>query len=289
MKASPLVALVVPVHNGKEHTQEFLESVRKVNYPDYKVIIVDDGSTDGTGEMISREFPDVILLKGDGNLWWSGAINMGIEKAIEMDFKYVLIIDNDTVVDPEFISALVDTAERNPHSITTGKTYQYHDPKRLEQAGYKKRWLRLLSYPAGWGEIDEGQYDRQQDLPCANMNVLINTSIFKDIGMMDAENLPLYGADQDFSLRARKRGYNIIYEPRSKIWHKRRATANKETPDTTSLWSRLIYLTTNLKSPVRWHTQKTFIFRHSPKYEILPKLVLYFWTLVMRILKNDTS
>jgi len=289
MNDRPAVALVVPVHNGKEDTREFLESLKQVSYPNYRTIIIDDGSTDGTEEMIRREYPEVILLKGDGNLWWSGAINMGIDKAIEVDSKYVLIIDNDTVVDPEFISALVDTAERNPHSITTGKTYQYYDPKRLEQAGYNKRWLRFLTVPAGYGEIDQGQYDRQQDLPCANMNVLINTDIFKDIGMMDAENLPLYGADQDFALRARKRGYHIIYEPRSMIWHKRRATANKEIPDTTSLRSRLIYLTTNLKSPVRWHTQKTFIFRHSPKYEILPKLVLYFWTLVMRILRNDTS
>jgi len=289
MTIPPAVALLVPVHNKLEDTREFLESMKRVNYPSYKVIIIDDGSTDGTEDMIKREFPGVIMLKGDGNLWWSGAINKGIKKAIEMDFKYVLIIDNDTVVDPEFISTLVDTAEKNSNSIITGKTYQYHDPERLEQAGYKKHWLQLLTYPAGYGEIDRGQYDRQQDLPCANMNVLINTDIFKDIGMMDAENLPLYGADQDFSLRARKKGYRIIYEPGSKIWHKRRATAGKAMPEKTSLWSRLVYLTTNIKSPVCWHTQKTFIFRHSPKYEIPPKLILYFWALLMRILRNDTS
>ena len=289
MTTTPAVALLVPVHNNKEDTREFLDSMKRVSYPSYKVIIIDDGSTDGTGEMMEQEFPEVILLHGDGNLWWTGAINEGIKKAVEMGFKYVLIIDNDTVVDPEFITALVDTAEKNLDSLITGKTYQYHDPKKLEQAGYKIRCLRFLSYPAGYGEIDRGQYDRQQELPCANMNVLINTDIFKDIGMMDAENLPLYGADQDFSLRARKRGYRIIYEPKSKIWHKRRATADTGLPETSSLRSRVVYLTTNLKSPVRWHTHKTFIFRHSPKCEILPRLVMYFWTLLVRILKNDTS
>ena len=285
----PLVALVVPVHNGKEDTGEFLDSLKRVSYPNYKIIIIDDGSTDGTKEMIRQEYPEVMLLKGNGNLWSSGAINMGIEKAIDIAAKYVLQIDNDTVVDPEFISALVDAAEENPRSIIVPKVYQYHDPKRIEKAGYERHWFGLFYYPAGYGEIDQGQYDSQQDVPWADTMMLVNTTFFKDIGMMDAENLPLYGADMDFTLRAHKRGYRIIYEPRSMIWHKRHTSARKGIPDTTSLRSRLIYLTTNPKSPVRWHTYKTMIFRHYPKYLILPTLMLYVRSLIVRILRNSTN
>ena len=127
----PMVAIVVPVYNNKEDTTEFLESLKGVTYPNYKVIIIDDGSTDGTEEMIKEKYPYVILLKGDGNLWWSRATNRGIEKAIEIGADYVLLGDNDVIVDSEFISTLVDTAEKNPREIINSKDYYYDDPKRI--------------------------------------------------------------------------------------------------------------------------------------------------------------
>ena len=85
----PLVALVIPVHNSKDDTREFLESLKQLSYPNYKTIIIDDGSIDGTEEMIRQEYPEVVLLKGDGNLWSSNATNMGMEKAIEIGAKYI--------------------------------------------------------------------------------------------------------------------------------------------------------------------------------------------------------
>lgn len=289
MKAQPSVALVVPVYNGKEHTRELLESLRRVSYTNYKTVVIDDGSSDGTEEMIREEFPEVILLKGDGNLWSSGAINMGIEKAIETGSEYALIIDNDIVVHPEFISALVDTAEENPRSIIVPKVYQYYDPKRIESAGYYTRRLGLDTPPIGEGEIDQGQYNSQRDIPCAMTMMLVNTAFFEDLGKMDAENLPLYGADKDFTLRARKKGYRIIYEPRSMLWHKRHTTAKNELPETTSLLERLKYLTSSYKSSVCLHTYKVMTFRHYPKYLILPRLMIYLRLLILKILRNDLT
>lgn len=289
MSDQPSVALVVPVYNSKEHTGELLESVKRVSYPNYRVIVIDDGSTDGTGEMIGQEYPEVILLKGDGNLWSSGAINMGIARAIEMDFKYTLIIDNDIVVDREFISALVDTAEANPGSIIVPKVYQYHDPKMIEAAGYHTRKLGLETLPTGEGEIDQGQYDSQRDIPCAMTMMLVNTALFQDLGMFDAENLPLYGADMDFTLRAHKKGYRIIYEPRSMLWHKRHTSVRRETPETTSLFSRIKYLTFNRKSSLRWHTYKTMTFRHYPKFLIIPRLMIYLRLLILKTLRNELT
>lgn len=288
MKDPPLVALVVPVHNNKEDTREFLESLKQLTYPYYKTIIIDDGSTDGTEEMIKEEYPEVILLKGDGNLWSSGATNMGIEKAIDIEAKYVLIVDNDTVVASEFISALVDTAEKNPNSIISPKVYYHHDTKRIQSAGWKWDWLKLNYTRSGNGQIDQGQYDAQCDIVCATMGTFVNIAVFKDIGMMDTKDLPMYGADQDFTLRARKREYRIIYEPRSMIWHKEMTTAGKGIPNATSLWSRLKYLTTDIRSHGRWHTHRVMIFRHYPKYLILPALIMYVLKLVVRMVRNTT-
>lgn len=289
MNAQPLVALVIPVHNNKDDTREFLDSLKQVSYPNYKTVIIDDGSTDGTGEMIKQEYPEVILLKGDGNLWSSSATNLGIEKAIEIEAKYILIVDNDTVVHPEFISALVDTAQKNPGSIIAPKVYFYYDPKRIQSAGWKMTRLKLGYVAIGRDEIDRGQYDSQQDIDCATMGTFVSTDIVKDIGMMDAENMPLYGADQDFVLRARERGYRIIYEPRSMIWHKSGTTAGKEIPEMTSLLSRLKYLVTNIRSHSCWHTQRTMIFRHYPKYLILPKLVMYLLIVIYKMVRHSKT
>ena len=279
----PLVAIVVAVHNNKEDTREFLESLKQVSYSNFKTIIIDDGSTDGTSEMIRQEYPEVVLLEGDGNLWWSGGVNKGIEEAMAIGVSYVLFLDNDTVVDPKFISVLVDTAEKNPNSIISPKVYFYDDPKMIQSAGWQiDRW-KVNYTRVGSGEIDQGQYDSQRDIPCATMGTFINTAVFEDIGMMDAKNMPQYGADQDFTIRARQRGYRIIYAPGSMVWHKRKGTVNKGIPTKTSFLSRLIYLTTNPKSQSYFLMQMVFTFRHCPKYLIPLALFRYFLGLAINL------
>lgn len=290
MKNQPLVAVITSVHNNKEDTRAFLESLNCVTYPSYKVIITDDGSTDGTEEMIKKEYPDVILLKGDGNLWWSRATNMGIEKAIEVGTNYVLLMDNDCVVDKDFISALAETAERNPRSIIASKCYYYYDKQRIWEAGGDMRWLTGGFRLIGRDEIDNGQYDTERDVKCATMGVLIDTAVFQDIGLIDHQNFPQYKADVDFTYRAYKRGYRIIYQPRSQIWHKGSATAKKgllaksRRSFITSPVSTLIY---SLSSKSRGTSLSLrewarFYLRHYPLY--FPYISVYF--AVRRLLRE---
>jgi len=288
-KNYPLVALVVAVHNNKEDTAEFLESLKNVTYPNYKIIIIDDGSTDGTENMIKDKYSYVILLKGDGNLLWTRAVNMGIKKAIEINADYVLLGDNDCVVDPEFLSVLVDTAEKNHRAIVSPKTYYYDDPQRIFEAGCDVDWLRGFRV-IGQGEIDRGQYDEQRDVKCACFGVLIPVSVFKDIGMLD-ENLPLYKSDWDFTYRAYKAGYRIIYEPRSKCWHKVSSTAKKkiviERSFITSPISTFIYSISSKSrgAPLSFREFVYVYFKHFPLQ--LPYIVLYF--IVRRILRELKS
>lgn len=277
----PLVALVVPVHNNKADTTEFLESLKGVTYPNYKIIIIDDGSTDGTEDMIKENYPYVILLKGDGNLWWSGATNMGIKKAIVIGADYVVLGGmNDTIVDSEFITALVDTAENNPHSITLPKVYFYDNPKKLSFAGGDINWLKGWPTCIGAGEIDTGQYDLQCDIKHGGLGILVNTSFFEDIGMMDFKNFPMYWGDTDFTYRAYKKGYRIIYEPKSMMWHKMCSTVKKENLKTTSFLSTLIFATTNMRSVVNFRIVVKFYSRHCPRY-LLPYVLMRYALLVI--------
>src|SRR5437588_7973739 len=89
----PRVAVVVPVYNKIALTVRFLKSFRKVRYPNYTIVVIDDGSQDGTSEVLKQRFPQVVVLPGDGNLWWSGATNVGVEYALGHDYDFVLTIN----------------------------------------------------------------------------------------------------------------------------------------------------------------------------------------------------
>ncbi|MFC1945694.1 glycosyltransferase family 2 protein [Chloroflexota bacterium] len=285
----PSVALIIPVYNSREHTREFLESAGQLAWENYRVIIVDDGSTDGTGEMLREKHPDVILISGDGNLWSSGAINLGIERAVADGFDYALIIDNDIVMHAEFVSRLVAAARDNPRTITVPKVYQYYDPQRLESAGYHSRKFGLEMVPTGEGEIDSGQYDQPRDLPCAMTMMLVDTAFFAEIGLFDAKNLPLYGADMDFTMRARRKGFRIIYEPHSILWHKRHTSARQGIPGTATFWGRLKYLTASPRSSLNFRLRVTVSRRHDPWYLIPVRALIYLRLLLHQALTNDLS
>ena len=281
MHDNPLVAIVTPVYNNKEDTREFLESLKHVTYPNFKIIIIDDGSTDGTGEMLREEHPYVVVVKGDGE-WWAGrCYNAGSEKGIELGAKYVLWVDNDTIVDPEFMSALVETAERNPKSLVTSKVYYYDPPNKIVEVGGEMNWLRGGYKARGADEIDRGQYDDEADVKCATTGMLINTSFFQSTGMVDWQHFRHLRGDVDFTYRAYKKGYRIIYQPRSKVWHKVSNTAKQTGIATQRLFlknpvSTLVYALSNRSQGGALSVREVvrFYSRHFPL--ALPYIFIYY-------------
>src|SRR5690242_6946342 len=113
----PHVSVVVPVFNRLEHTREFLRCFEKVTYPNREVIIVDDGSTDGTADAIARQWPSVRLLREEGNLWWSESTNRGVRDALERGADYILTINDDVTFDADFLDRLVAYAETHPRTL----------------------------------------------------------------------------------------------------------------------------------------------------------------------------
>ena len=104
-----MIFVIIPVYNRKNLTQGCLESLKQQNYRGFNVILVDDGSTDGTSEMVQLLYPDTILLKGDGNLWWAGSVNKGIRYALSVcqSDDYILTLNDDLIVPPVYISNLL--------------------------------------------------------------------------------------------------------------------------------------------------------------------------------------
>src|SRR3972149_653657 len=134
-KHEPLVFVVVPVYNRLEKTRRFLEKFSAVTYRNYKIVIVDDQSYDGTQEIIPVEFPNVVFLSGNGNLWWSGATNKGVLYGISHGADYVLTINDDATFEHDFLTQLVASAENNRDSIVGSLIKFMQEPHKIWALG----------------------------------------------------------------------------------------------------------------------------------------------------------
>jgi GT2 family glycosyltransferase len=112
----PRLAVVIPVHNRRAISLACLERLRQVPQESFelKLYVVDDGSSDGTAVSIREAFPEVRLLQGDGSLWWSGAMNLGMEAALQDGAEYLLSLNDDTSFEPGLLPALLLVASRRP-------------------------------------------------------------------------------------------------------------------------------------------------------------------------------
>ncbi|MBW3537876.1 glycosyltransferase family 2 protein [Candidatus Parcubacteria bacterium] len=214
--ASPKVFIITPIHNGISHTTKYIESVQHIDYPNYGLIIVDDGSTDGSSSVIKSSFPDVEVLQGDGGLWWSGATNLGIKAAIAKEADYVLTMNNDVILDSAILRGLVEASAATPKAIIGAKIYYRDDPSKVWYFGAKLD-SDLADIVLIDGE-DEDFTERQEVDMLTGMGMLIPIKAFSTTGLFDAKNFPQYFGDSDFSLRAKSNGYRLIVDPASKVY-----------------------------------------------------------------------
>jgi len=221
----PKVFIIILNWNGARDTKECLESLEKLNYSPFEIIVVDNASTDDSIRNLKEKIKDlkngVILIENKSNLGFSGGNNVGVEYALKNGADYVLLLNNDTTVDAEFLKHLVLSGETDGSiGILAPKIYFFDDPKRIWFGGGSFNWI------FGSGHIDFGKIDNEgADIEerktqfitgCA---MLVKSNVFKKIGMLD-ERFFLYYEDTDFSLRAKKEGFKCVFVPSAKIWHK---------------------------------------------------------------------
>jgi len=215
MKRS-VIFIVIPVHNRKQFTSECLLFLRRQTFQDFKGILVDDGSTDGTGEMIEEEFPEVILLRGDGNLWWTGASNLGVEYALAQadQADYILTLNNDTMVRSDYLQTLLDSALNHPNSLIGSISVSDENESTVVDAGVRINWLTAkytnLAKGRQYKDILHTDSLIQQVDVLPGRGTLIPVEVFRKVGLYDFKYLPHYGADYEFSRRANMNGYKLL-------------------------------------------------------------------------------
>lgn len=210
------IFVVFPVHNRVRSTLGFLESMARQTYTNFQVVICDDGSTDGTSEVLAREYPHVLVIPGTGNLWWTGGINRCVSHVLQVaaDDDYVLTINNDVTVPEWYLAQKVARAQEYPGSIIGSLCVYMDKPDQIETSGF----VMDLSTGTGRSLTKSGdqrspQYRGMEQVTYVpGKGVLIPVRVYKEIGIYDEARLPHYHADADFCIRASKAGVPVFID-----------------------------------------------------------------------------
>ncbi|MER3523957.1 MAG: glycosyltransferase family 2 protein [Ignavibacteria bacterium] len=222
MQSSPPLVFVVLVNwNGKVVTLDCLDSLARVSYPNFAVLVIDNASVDGSVQAIREHHPDVTVLRQPTNLRFAGGNNAGIRYALEHNADMVCLLNNDTTVDPQFLTHLVERLQSDPTiGAVAPKIYYHGEPNRIWFAGGEiSMWTGTMRH-IGIREWDHGQYEASRAIDYATgCCVLTTNKVIERVGMLD-ESYYMYTEDADWSMRIRRAGYRIVFEPKAKVWHK---------------------------------------------------------------------
>lgn len=211
-----LVSIVIPNWNGKRFLKSCLDSINEQSYGKVETWIVDNGSSDGSVELLKESYPEVKLVCFDHNTGFAPAVNAGIRAS---SGEFVALINNDTIVDRDWVKELVEVLGTRPELGSVGcKMLGYEDPEILDGVGdgYRRGGLpgRI-----GHGEKDIGLFNKERYiLGACGGAAMYKRSLFDDIGMFDDDYFA-YLEDVDMALRAQSAGYKCLYVPSAVIYH----------------------------------------------------------------------
>jgi GT2 family glycosyltransferase len=214
------VTVIIANWNLKRSTAECIQSIGQLDVPT-RILIVDNGSVDGSVSYLTDRFSEIELLALDENLGFGAACNLAIERALDDPAcEFVFLLNNDAVIHPHALHQMLRVAESEPQvGILGPKIYDSRRRNILWYAGARCRPWVLASVDTGRGEVDCGQYDRRTDVDFVfGAAMLIRRSVIEDVGMFDPRFF-LYLEDMDLCLRAKRYGYRIRFVPEAHVWH----------------------------------------------------------------------
>ncbi|MFQ5527253.1 MAG: glycosyltransferase family 2 protein [Thermoanaerobaculia bacterium] len=227
----PRVAAIVLNYNGREVTLQALASLDKMTYPDFDLIHVDNGSTDGSSDAVAREHPEVVQIRVEENTGAAPGMNVGLDYACREKYDYILVLNNDIEVEPGMLDELMAVAESTDRVGCVGpKAYYFWARDKIWSAGGVIRFKESVTRERGMLETERGQYERNEEVDYINGCALLTPrSVVEEIGPWD----PLFhlaAEDADWCMRMKRRGYRCMYAHRAKLWHMVSHTAGGYVP-----------------------------------------------------------
>ena len=226
--SNPMVVVIVLNWNGKADTIECLKSLNLVQYPNLKITVVDNGSSDDSVESIAEAYPETDILETGMNLGYTGGNNCGIRRAVGSSAEFVLLLNNDTRVEPAFLPRLVSAMQTDARIGIAGPTvYEFPPSTRINATGGRIRWKTGKLVSIGLRKSRNEEAAEYADVDYASGScLLVRTRVFEDIGYLD-EDFFAHWEEIDFCTRAKRRGYRVVWVKRAMIFHKDGGSSSK--------------------------------------------------------------
>lgn len=280
----------MPVHNRRETTLQCLRSLSRIDRTglEIKIFIVDDGSADGTSAAVRLAFPDVSIIDGDGSLHYAAGTNRGISAAMEWNAEFVVTMNDDAVFHEQFLQRLIAAAKSNPRSVVGALLLLWNEPHRVFQVASKWR-----TFKGGWVFPDNltafsvPQKAFGVEALVGNC-VLIPAAAIRECALMDEKRFPHGWGDTQYFDRMRRRGWNLIVEPRSYVWCE--PNTNPPPLHTLPLGNVFKILFVNTRHPVNLKRQFIARWESAPsKPKAVAAFVAFLSELTARALKSRFS
>lgn len=218
---TPTTVVVVLNWNSREMTANCIRSLEQMQADSYEIAVVDNGSSDDSVQYLRCRFPEIVILPQERNLGFAAGCNIGIRFALERHAKYVLTINNDTIVDAGLLKELLASAQEHAEAAMVSPKIYFADlPDRLWWAGGTFSLWTGIAKHIGRKERDRSEFDQDAPIDWATgCAILFRCDVLKQTGLFD-ELFFAYAEDVDLSLRIKDAGYEIWYAPKAKLWHK---------------------------------------------------------------------
>jgi GT2 family glycosyltransferase len=217
------VLIIVLNWNGWRDTVKCLTSLKRLSYPNVRIVVVDNRSTDDSVSQILQAFPDVAIIEAEKNLGFAGGCNLALRKALQDGAEYVWLLNNDTTVDPGALLAMVEMADADPKIGAVGSAiYSTEEPERLLAwgGGYINFWLGRSRHFLTSVPNNEIQF-------LTGASLLLRRCALDSVGLLD-EGFFMYWEDGDYCFRLRRAGWTLAVAGGSMVWHKEQGTVGKK-------------------------------------------------------------
>ena len=241
--AAPLVISVILNTNRREDTLECIASLSKSTYSTHRVIVLDNHSTDGSVQAIRSDYPAVQVIELEENFGYAGNNNIGIKIAMEQGADWMFVLNEDTILDEDCLSCLIEVGERDPSIGILGPMVYHHDEPGIIQSAGGKLGPRWETYHLAQDELDTGQYDQPHPVDwISGCGILVRREVIEQVGMID-ERYFYYWEETEWCLRAGRSGWQVVHVPQARLWHKGVQRDNQPKPSVTYYATRNRLLT----------------------------------------------
>lgn len=265
-KNYPLVSIVTVNYNQSEVTCKLIESLNKISWPNFEIIVIDNNSTKDSPEIIKQRFPNIIYVANPINYGFAAGNNFGLMRARG---EYVLLLNNDIEVPEGFMEPLIDKLEGNPGiGAVSPKIKFYYQPDTIQYAGYTPiNPITMRNFSIGYWQKDEEKYNEDRETPYAHgAAMMVPMRVVKEVGLMSYIFF-LYYEEADWCARISHAGYKMYYVGNSYVLHKESVSTGKLSPLKIYYQNRnrLVYMRRNIEGKTFYLSMMYQLFVAIPK------------------------